>query len=121
MKRGSSESIISGSHSSEISFDISSYLTSHFSFQEISDPVLVTTRTVWTFGQPCIASSTFCFSGTFFPPLRPSSAVIIVRQSESKTLSFKDSGEKPPNTTECIAPILAQANIAYVASGIIGI
>ena len=28
---------------------------------------------------------------------------------------------KPPNTTECTAPILAQANMAITASGIIGI
>ena len=30
------------------------------------------------------------------------------------------SGEKPPNTTEWIAPIRAQASIANAASGIIG-
>ena len=30
------------------------------------------------------------------------------------------SGEKPPNTTEWIAPIRAQASIAAAASGIIG-
>ena len=30
------------------------------------------------------------------------------------------SGEKPPNTTECTAPIRAQASIAIAASGIIG-
>ncbi len=30
------------------------------------------------------------------------------------------SGEKPPNTTEWIAPMRAQASIATAASGIIG-
>ncbi|PBJ00031.1 hypothetical protein BSF40_56290 [Pseudomonas sp. ACN5] len=30
------------------------------------------------------------------------------------------SGEKPPNTTEWIAPIRVQANMATTASGIIG-
>ncbi len=31
------------------------------------------------------------------------------------------SGEKPPNTTEWMAPMRAQASIATAASGIIGI
>ncbi len=31
-----------------------------------------------------------------------------------------ESGEKPPNTTECIAPMRAHASIAIAASGIIG-
>ena len=30
------------------------------------------------------------------------------------------SGEKPPNTTECTAPIRAQASIEAAAAGIIG-
>jgi hypothetical protein len=30
-------------------------------------------------------------------------------------------GAKPPNTTECTAPIRAQASMANTASGIIGI
>jgi hypothetical protein len=34
--------------------------------------------------------------------------------------SLSDSALKPPNTTECAAPILAQASIAITASGIIG-
>ena len=42
-------------------------------------------------------------------------------QSASKILSFSDSGENPPNTTEWMAPILAHASIAKAASGIIGI
>ena len=31
-----------------------------------------------------------------------------------------ESGEKPPNTTEWMAPMRAQASIATAASGIIG-
>ena len=34
--------------------------------------------------------------------------------------SRSDSGEKPPNTTEWIAPMRAHASIAIAASGIIG-
>ena len=33
----------------------------------------------------------------------------------------KESGEKPPNTTQCTAPIRVHANIAMVVSGTIGI
>ena len=31
-----------------------------------------------------------------------------------------ESGEKPPNTTECTAPMRAHASIATAVSGIIG-
>jgi hypothetical protein len=34
--------------------------------------------------------------------------------------SFNASAEKPPNTTECTAPMRAQASIATAASTIIG-
>ena len=77
--------------------------------------------TFLTSGQFIRASSTLSFKGTFLPPRTPSSAVITILQSASKILSFKDSGENPPKTTEWIAPILAHANIANAASGIIGI
>mgnify|MGYP003313104866 CR=1 FL=1 len=61
------------------------------------------------------------FNGNINHTLRPSSAVMTILQSASKILSFRDSGEKPPNTTECTAPILVQASIAKDASIIIGI
>ena len=44
-----------------------------------------------------------------------------VLQFESTIRSAKASAEKPPKTTECTAPIRAQANIAMAASGTIGI
>ena len=47
--------------------------------------------------------------------------VFTTEHSESFIRSFNASGEKPPNTTECTAPIRAVANIATAASGIIGI
>ena len=34
--------------------------------------------------------------------------------------SVSDCGEKPPNTTECTAPMRAHASMAAAASGIIG-
>ena len=100
MKRGSSESIGSGSQVDSASLDNSSYQTSRFSFHEISPPVLFITKVDFTFGHSLRASSTLSFSGTFLPPLKPSSAVITILQSASRILSFNDSGEKPPKTTE---------------------
>ena len=66
------------------------------------------------------AVSTFFFSGMGLPPRTPSSAVITAHASQSAMRPARLSGEKPPNTTEWIAPIRAQASIAAAASGIIG-
>ncbi len=66
------------------------------------------------------AWSTFAFSGTFLPPRTPSSAVMITVDAQSEMRPASESGEKPPNTTEWIAPMRAQASIATAASGIIG-
>ena len=54
------------------------------------------------------------------PPRRPSSTVIRTLASQSLMRPASDSGEKPANTTEWMAPIRAQASIAVAASGIIG-
>ena len=80
-----------------------------------------TTTTFFT-SSPCdaIAASTFALSGTFLPPRTPSSAVITSVEAQSAMRPASDSGEKPPNTTECTAPMRAQASIATAASGIIG-
>jgi hypothetical protein len=59
-------------------------------------------------------------SGTRRPPRRPSSAVISSEQAESWMREARLSGEKPPKTTEWIAPMRAQASIATAASTIIG-
>ena len=75
---------------------------------------------VCVFGQSSSASWVFFFSGTLRPPRGPSSAVITTRQSESRMRSRSASGENPPNTTECTAPIRAHASIATAASGTIG-
>ena len=67
---------------------------------------------VLTAGQLARALSTLCLSGTRLPPRTPSSAVITARQSASRIRSRRASGEKPPNTTECTAPMRAQASMA---------
>jgi hypothetical protein len=46
-------------------------------------PVRLTTSTQETSGQPVSATSTFCLSGTFLPPRRPSSAVMTMREAQS--------------------------------------
>ena len=60
------------------------------------------------------------FRGVIFSPLNPPSAVIKILQSASLILSDNDFAEKPAKTTECIAPILAQAKTAIANSGTIG-
>ncbi|MCY1216605.1 hypothetical protein D9M71_124050 [compost metagenome] len=112
MNSGSSASIHSGGQSSLTPCSASWYQRSRPSSQSILPWVRWTTTTVETFGQSFSALSTFCFSGTYLPPRTPSSAVITVRQSASRMRSRRASGEKPPNTTECTAPIRAQASMA---------
>ena len=66
------------------------------------------------------ALSAAALSSTLCPPRQPASAVIRQRAPASSMRSFSDSAEKPPNTTEWIAPMRAQACIATTASGTIG-
>ena len=73
----------------------------------------------FTFGQLVRASSVVDLRGIVLPPLTPSSAVIMYSDLQSLTLPDIDSAEKPPKIIECIAPILAQANIKIASSGII--
>ncbi len=90
---------------------------------DTSLPVLRTTSTERmksdTPGRPR-ASSTLFLSGTILPPRTPWSAVISRVDSQSMMRPARASGEKPPNTTECTAPMRAQASMAMAASGIIG-
>ena len=59
-----------------------------------------------------MAASVLALSGTLRPPRRPSSAVMTTFDLQSSMRPASESGEKPPNTTECTAPIRAQASIA---------
>jgi hypothetical protein len=86
----------------------------------ISPPVRRTTTQCSTEGQCASASSVFALSGILRPPRRPSSAVMTQLESQSRMRLARESGEKPPNTTECTAPIRAVASMAMAASGIIG-
>ncbi len=120
MNSGSSASISSAGQSLEAAAMASWYHTSRPLCVGTSPPVRRTTTVVCTLGQCSSAFSTFALSGTLRPPRGPSSAVMTTRQSESRTRSLSDSGEKPPKTTEWTAPMRAQASMATAASGIIG-
>ncbi len=71
--------------------------------------------------QPCdSALSAASFSSMTLPPRQPPSAVISSSAPASSMRSLSDGAEKPPNTTEWIAPMRAHACIATIASGVIG-
>jgi hypothetical protein len=75
---------------------------------------------VLTLGHFASAVSVLALSGTLRPPRMPSSAVMTQFESQSWMRPIRLSGEKPPNTTEWMAPMRAQASMATAASGIIG-
>ena len=54
----------------------------------------------FTSGQFVNASSVVAFKGIVFPPLTPSSAVIIYSDLQSFTLPDIESAENPPNIIE---------------------
>ena len=120
MNSGSSAPISSGGQSGEAASTISSYQWSRPATQPMSAPVRRATTTVRQFGQLSSALSVLALSGIARPPRTPSSAVTTSVLSQSWIRPASASGEKPPNTTEWMAPMRAQASIATAASGIIG-
>jgi hypothetical protein len=58
------------------------------------------------------ALSQLPFKGTLRPPRSPPSAVTTTLEPQSLTRSARLSGEKPPKTTEWMAPRRAQASMA---------
>ena len=116
MNSGSSAFIGSAGHAGEAARAASSSHTSRPSTQLIAPPVRRTTSTLCT-ALPAAAAisaalSAFAFSGTLRPPRKPSSAVISTCDLQSTMRPASESGEKPPNTTEWIAPMRVQASIA---------
>jgi len=63
-----------------------------------------------------MASSTMAFSGRLLPPRNCSSAVMTITAPASCTRSRTLCAEKPPKTTEWMAPMRAQACIAATPS-----
>ena len=70
--------------------------------------------------RPRRAASTAGLSGAVLPRRNRPSAVMTTLASASAMRVRSASAENPPKTTECGAPMRAQASIAATASGIIG-
>ena len=85
-----------------------------------SSSVLRTTSTVSSADRLPSSGSSAVFIGADRPLRRDAFAVISAFASENSMRSRTDSGEKPPNTTLCGAPMRAHASIATTSSGIIG-
>ena len=83
-------------------------------------PVWRTTTTVSRLASSPITASTAGLIGAVTPLRRAASTVISARASENSIRSRTASGEKPPKTTLCGAPMRAHASIATTTSGIIG-
>ena len=81
-------------------------------------PVRLYTMTflIFSHSPSASASSTITLRGKDLPPRNCSSAVITAHAPTSTIRSCKDLAENPPNTTEWIAPIRAQACIATIPS-----
>ncbi len=69
------------------------------------------TSTVSTALIPSMARSTVFLRGILLPPRRPSLAVTTTRHPASTIRSRRASALKPPKTTECTAPMRAQASM----------
>ena len=85
-----------------------------------STPVALTTKIVSMEATSPIFSSTAALIGAVLPFRRAPSTVTSALASENSMRSLTASGEKPPKTTLCGAPIRAHASIATGSSGTIG-
>ena len=87
-----------------------------------SPPVRLKTMTLFTDSQPprLKASSAMLFRGMDLPPRNWPSEVIRQTAPASLIRSRRDWAEKPPKTTEWVAPIRAQACMATMPSTVMG-
>ncbi len=67
-----------------------------------------------------MASSSKGLYASTLPPREPASALMMTLGVASSMREASDTDAKPPNTTEWIAPMRAQASIANAACAIIG-
>lgn len=79
-----------------------------------------TTSTCSTLGWSATASSTASLSEAALPRRYWPSVVMTSLASASSTRAFSADAENPAKTTLCMAPRRAQASIATIASGTIG-
>ena len=119
INNGSSESIISAEL---LSSTLSNSSFHHFSlwFKVIPLFILFNTITESTQLQSFKASSTMDFKSIVLFPLKLPSDVRTILHDASLILADSAEEEKPANTTEWIAPTLAQAKTAIASSGTIG-
>ena len=120
INNGSSASITSGSQVVSALSNNGCSHSSRPSFMVMSASVRLVTSTVFTPSQDSNALSTIPFKSIVFFPRKEPSAVITILQSESLIRVANAFEENPANTTECIAPIRAQAKREMANSGIIG-
>ncbi len=107
----------SGSQSVDWRGTRSCHQTSRPSIIDTSCAVRRSTSTVSIDGQSATAASAVSFSGTTFPRRHAPSPVMSTLASASWMRSRRESAEKPPNTTECGAPIREHARSAVGSSG----
>ena len=115
----SSASMDSGLHHTGASAMRRCHQWSRPSLTSIAVCVRMTSTTFSIVGVSSSASSAIFLSGTTFPRRQPPSAVIRSFAPWSLMRSRRASAEKPPKTTEWIAPMRAQASIAIGSSGTI--
>ena len=86
----------------------------------MGEPVRRTTRIFSTEGVLGAALSALAFIGmSCFMPRTPVSCVMMSLHKESLMRVTSESAENAPKTTECTAPMRAQASTATASSGII--
>ncbi len=120
MNSGCSASNASASWLSDWRSTMSCHHTSRPSVHGTSVSVRRTTSTCWIVDVSATAWSVFSFIGAGLPRRNWPSEVISSLAWASSMRAFSALGEKPPNTTLCVAPRRAQASMATTASGIIG-
>ena len=82
--------------------------------------VRLTTRTCSIALSPATAASALAFTGTATPRRNCPSVVTSSLAPVSSTRNLSASAEKPPNTSEWMAPIRATARVMITVSGITG-
>ena len=126
MNSGCSESCQTSSWSSDCSASTSCHHRSRPSVISTGCSLRRTTSTCWTDwawpspAWPDSAVSTAGLSGEGLPRRQEPSAVTTNLAWASSMRERRSSAEKPPKTTECTAPIRAQASMAITDSTIIG-
>ena len=120
MNSGVSASKNSGSCTSGAMSTVSCHHTSRPSVQSMSEPVRRMTSTCSIVSTPATAASACAFTGTAVPRRNCPSVVTSSFAPVSWTRKRTASAEKPPNTSEWIAPMRAAASWMMMVSSSTG-